>query len=102
MFDSFNSSAGKSMILEIDAERATGSVGEAVSELMRAMILRTIEDFKGSDRLRVKALDYMLREDDDYILSFQSICEHFGMDPVQTRCAIMTAADTIRTRRRTV
>ena len=102
MFDSFNSSAGKTPIFQVDAESYTGSVGESVSELMRAMILRTIEDFKGSERLKVKALDYMLKEDDDYILSFQSICKHFGMDPVKTRRAIMTAGDRISTRRRTV
>ena len=102
MFDSFNSSAGKPSIFQIDAECATGSVGESVSELMRAMILRTIEDLNGSERLKVKALDYMCREDDDYVLSFQSICKHFGMDPEKTRRAIITAGDTISTRRRTV
>lgn len=102
MFDSFNSSAGRPTIFQVDAETATGSVGEAVSELMRAMILRTIEDFNGNERLKVKALDYMFREDDDYVLSFQSICKHFGMDPVKTRRAIVTAGDTISTRRRTV
>ena len=102
MFDSFNSSAGKKPMFQIDAESYTGSVGESVSELMRAMILRTIEDFNGGERLKVKALDYMFREDDDYVLSFQSICKHFGMDPVKTRRAIMTAGCTIRTRRRTV
>jgi hypothetical protein len=69
---------------------------------MRAMILRTIEDFNGSERLKVKALDYMFNEDDEYVLSFHSICKHFGMDPVKTRRAIMTAGHTISTRRRTV
>jgi hypothetical protein len=101
MFDSFNSSS-KTPIFQVDAENATGSAGESVSELMRAMILRTIEDFKGGERLKVKALDYMSREDDDYILSFQSICKHFGMDPVKTRRAIMNSGATISTRRRTV
>jgi len=102
MFDSFNSSDGKIPFLQIDAEGGTGSVSESVSELMRAMILRTIEDFRGGERLKVKALDYMFRDDDDYILSFRSICHHFGMDPVRTRRAIMTTGERISTRRRTV
>ena len=102
MFDSFNSSADKPPIFQIDAESCTGSVGEAVSELMRAMILRTIEDFNGGERLKVKALDYMFREDDDYIFSFLFICKHFGMDPTKARHAIMTAGHTISTRRRTL
>ena len=103
MFDPFSSSSCKTPILHMDAESAgVGSVGESVSELMRAMILRTIEDFKGGDRLKVKALDYMNSEDDDYILSFQAICKHFGMDPVKTRRAIVTAGDRISTRRRTM
>jgi hypothetical protein len=102
MFDSFNSSAGKPPIFQIDAESCVGSVGESVSELMRAMILRTIEDFNGGERLKVKALDYMFREDDDYIFSFQSICKHFGMDPAKTRHVIMTAEHKISTRRRTL
>ena len=102
MFDSFNSSSRKTPIFEIDAQGATGSVGEAVSELMRAMILRTIEDFRGGERLKVKALDYMFREDDDYILSFRSICIHFGLDPARTRRAIMAEGRKISTRRRTM
>ncbi|MEY4668202.1 MAG: hypothetical protein RL518_901 [Pseudomonadota bacterium] len=101
MFDSFNSSVPKIPRFQIDAEHSTGSVGEAVSELMRAMILRTIEDLHGDERLKVKAIDYMHREDDDYVFSFYSICKHFGMDPGRTRRAIMTAGDRIRTRRRT-
>jgi hypothetical protein len=102
MFDSFNSSDGKIPFFQIDAECGTGSVSESVSELMRAMILRTIEDFRGGERLKVKALDYMFRDDEDYILSFRSICNHFGMDPAKTRRAIMTKGEGISTRRRTV
>jgi hypothetical protein len=102
MFDSFNSSSTTISALQIDVELSANWEGESVSELMRAMILRTIEDFNGSERLKVKALDYMFNEDDDYVLSFQSICKHFGMDPAKTRRAIMTAGDRISTRRRTV
>jgi len=102
MFDSFNSSSTRIPALQIDVELSANWEGESVSELMRAMILRTIEDFNGGERFKVKALDYMFKEDDDYVLSFQSICKHFGMDPVKTRRAIMSAGHTISTRRRTV
>lgn len=101
MFDSFDSSSGNTAILQIDTEAAYYGC-ESVSELMRAMILRTIEDFNSCERLKVKAIEYMFREDDDYVLSFQSICKHFGMDPVKTRRAIMTATNRISTRRRTL
>jgi hypothetical protein len=101
MFDFFETSYGNTAILQVDTEAATCGC-ESVSELMRAMILRTIEDFNSCERLKVKAVEYMFREDDDYVLSFQSICKHFGMDPVKTRRAIMGATKRISTRRRTL
>ena len=101
MFDFFESSSGNTAILQVDTDIAHCGC-ESVSELMRAMILRTIEDFNSCERLKVKAIEYMLREDDDYVLSFQSICRHFDMDPVKTRRAIMNAKDRISTRRRTL
>jgi hypothetical protein len=101
MFDFFESSSGNTAIVQIDAEVAHCGC-DSVSELMRAMILRTIEDFNSCERLKVKAIEYMYREDDDYVLSFQSICKHFGMDPVKTRRAIMNATSRISTRRRTL
>jgi hypothetical protein len=72
----------------------------AVSELMRAMILRTIEDLSSGPELRHEALEYLMSDDEEYILSFVSICRYFGFDPVKTRYAIINAKAKIRTRRR--
>jgi len=72
----------------------------AVSELMRAMILRTIEDLQSGAELREEALNYLMDEDEDYILSFNSICRYFGFEPDKTRYAILNAKTRIRTRRR--
>ena len=101
MFDIFGLKSSNTKILHIDAE--VPRLGcDSVSELMRAMILRTIEDFNSSERLKVKAIEYMNNEDEDYILSFRAICKYFGMDPLRTRRAIMYPSSKISTRRRTL
>jgi hypothetical protein len=71
-----------------------------LSELMRAIILRAIEDYNSSGMLRQEAIEYMEDEDEEYIFSFVSICKHFGLDPAKTRYAIMNATHRISTRRR--
>ncbi len=85
---------------EMDLSYLGGNGYTAVSELMRAMILRTIEDLQSGSELREEALEYLMSDDDEYILSFISICRHFGFDPVKTRDAIINAKSRIRTRRR--
>lgn len=101
MFDFFEAKFSNTVILQINAE--VPRLGcDSVSELMRAMILRTIEDFNSCERLKVKAIEYMINDEDDYILSFRAICSHFGMDPVKTRRAIMDSDNKISTRRRTL
>jgi hypothetical protein len=72
----------------------------ALSELMRAMILRTIEDLQSGGELREEALQYLMTDDEEYVLSFTSICRHFGFNPEKTRDAILNAKSRIRTRRR--
>lgn len=72
----------------------------ALSELMRAMILRTIEDVQTGGELRAEALEYLMSTEEEYVLSFHSICRHFGFDPEKTREAILNAKSRIRTRRR--
>lgn len=85
---------------EMDQAYLGGGGYSAVSELMRAMILRTIEDLQSGPELRQEALDYLMADDDEYILSFTSICRYFGFDPEKTRYAIINAKSRIRTRRR--
>ena len=101
MFDIFQTKSNSTRIIQVDAE--VPRIGcDSVSELMRAMILRTIEDYNSCQRLKVKAIEYMNNEDEDYVLSFRAICKYFGMDPIKTRQAIMCPSTKISTRRRTL
>ena len=76
-----------------------------LNELMRAIILRTVDDFHSKEEFRQEAIEYMFNEDeeiDEYIFSFKSICNHLGLNPEKTREAIMYADKKISTRRRSV
>lgn len=73
---------------------------DALSELMRAMILRAVEDYNSSTEFRQEAIAYMEDEEEEYIFSFRAICKHFDIDPTKTRLAIMNAKHRISTRRR--
>jgi hypothetical protein len=84
----------------MDSAYLEGKGYTAVSELMRAMILRAIEDVQSGGQLREEALEYLMDEDEEYVLSFNSICRYFGFDPAKTRYAILNAKKRIRTRRR--
>lgn len=86
---------------QMDMSYNGGKGWTALSELMRAIILRTIEDYNSSGELRQEAIAYMCdEEEEDYIFSFIAICRHFGLDPGKTRTAIMHATHRISTRRR--
>ena len=85
---------------EMDMSYNCGKGFSPVSELMRAMILRTVEDYNSAGELREEAIAYMSDPDDEYILSFRSICKEMGLDPDKTRYAIMNADHRISTRRR--
>ncbi len=85
---------------QMDMSYHGGRGYDAINELMRAMILRTIEDFNSSGELHLEAVAYMDDEEDEYIFSFKAICRHLGLDPEKTRVAITTATRRISTRRR--
>ena len=74
--------------------------GEPMADLMRSIILRAIDDIRNGGEVRAEALRYLSAEEDDYIFSFSSICEHFGIDTHLLRNAILSDAATISTRRR--
>ena len=76
----------------------------SLNELMRAIILRTVDDFHSGGEFHQEALDYLNdenEENEDYIFSFKFICKHLGLDPEKTRHAIIYAKHKIGTRRRT-
>ena len=72
----------------------------ALTELMRAIILRTVEDFKSGGELREEAVAYMADPEEEYIFSFSFICQYLGFDPALTRHEIMNTTRKISTRRR--
>lgn len=102
MSDSIEALLNGTIVPLLDPNFFSNSGYNAVHELMRAMILRTIEDFNSGAELRDEAIAYMSEVDDDYVLSFSAICRHFGLDPTRTRGAIMNTTRRISTRRRTV
>ncbi len=73
---------------------------DSLHELMRAMILRSVEDLNCGGEIRQEALDYFNSEEEDYPLSFIFICRHFGFDPAKTKEAIVHSEHRISTRRR--
>lgn len=91
---------GNEGLPQIDMAYDVGKGFDSLSELMRAMILRTIEDYQSGGELREEAIKYMLADDDEYILSFRSICLQLELDPNKTSHQIMNAGRRISTRRR--
>ena len=89
-----------SKLPEMDMSFHGGKGFDSINELMRAIILRTIEDYNSGGEFRQDAIDYMNDDEDDYIFSFSAICTHLGLNPGKTRHYIMNATRKISTRRR--
>ncbi|MBX7139097.1 MAG: hypothetical protein K1X83_14070 [Oligoflexia bacterium] len=85
---------------QMDSAYLHGRGYDSINELMRAIILRAIEDYKSGGELRDEAIAYMYDLEEDYIFSFSAICRHLGFDPQKTRYSIMNAKHRISTRRR--
>ncbi|MCI5065134.1 hypothetical protein MRY87_05380 [bacterium] len=85
---------------QMDLSFMWGNGYDPIHELMRAIILRAVEDFNSKGELKDEAIEYMDSEEEEYIFSFRAICRHFGFDPDKTRYAIMNATHRISTRRR--
>ena len=81
-------------------EMSSAPTYSALSELMRAVILRVVDDFNAGAELQREALEYLNNDDEEYIFSFYSICSHFGLDPKKTREYIIHPRHRIATRRR--
>ncbi|RMD87026.1 MAG: hypothetical protein D6808_02190 [Candidatus Dadabacteria bacterium] len=88
----------------VDLSYGTGRGYVPENELMRAIILRVIEDLKKGGELKKEALEFLFNtEDEEYIFSFPSICSHLGFNPDAARKAILEAVASgrrISTRRR--
>ncbi len=87
----------------VDAAYIVGNGYVAENELMRAIILRVIEDLKKGGEFKDDAIAFLHSDEDEYVFSFKAICEHLGFDSGKTRAAILGAIDSgrrISTRRR--
>jgi hypothetical protein len=93
-------STGNSRVPQIDLSLRGSGGYNPLSELMRAIILRVIDDYNSKGELREEAIVYLEDTEEEYIFSFISICTHFNIDPCKTKSKIMNAEHKIRTRRR--
>ncbi len=102
-----------SKLPQMDMSYFSGKGHTALSELMRAIMLRAIEDFHSHGSYREEAEKYFNgaddfsddddgNDDEEYIFSFIGICKHFELDPDKTREAIINTKTRISTRRRSV
>lgn len=92
--------ASSDKLPQMDTSHYFGRGWTGLSELMRAIILRTVDDYNSSGELKVEALEYMEDTEEEYIFSFRAICHHLDLDPDKTREAIINPKHRISTRRR--
>ena len=85
---------------QYDVAYLPGNSYNPIAELMRAIILRTVEDYHSKPEFREEAIAYLSDEDEDYIFSFRAICRTLGFDPDKTREMIINPIKKISTRRR--
>ncbi len=85
---------------QMDLSFHGGNGYDPMHELMRAMVLRAIDDYNSKGEVHDEAVEYLNSTEEEYIFSFIAICKHFGLDPAKTRYAIMNATHRISTRRR--
>ena len=84
----------------MDVAYLLGKGYDPINELMRAIVLRAIEDYNSKAEFKQEAIDFFEDEEEEYIFSFKAICQHLGFDPGKTREAIYNAKHKISTRRR--
>lgn len=89
---------------QIDISFGAGKGYDPISELMRAMILRVVDDLRSGGEFREEAMAYIMNDseedEDEYIFSYRAICKHMNLDPVKTRDMILNPVKRISTRRR--
>jgi hypothetical protein len=89
---------------QVDISFGAGKGYDPINELMRAMILRVIDDLRAGGEFQIEAMAYIMDDseesEDEYIFSFRAICKHLNMDPKKTREMILNPIKRISTRRR--
>lgn len=91
-------------IPHVDLGHEPNSTVNPLGELMRAMVLRVVDDVRAGGEFREDALAYMDEasddEGDDYVLSFRNVAAYLGVCPQRLRAAILDPNRSISTRRR--
>ncbi|RMG44312.1 MAG: hypothetical protein D6719_02090 [Candidatus Dadabacteria bacterium] len=72
------------------SEISQKTICPAERTLMRAVLVTAINDLRGSKRERVSALNFFKNENNDYIFSFNSICEYLNLNPEKTRQVVLS------------
>lgn len=91
---------GSDKLPQMDTTLDSGRGYNPLNELMRAIILRVIDDYNTTGELREEAVSYLMDNEEDYIFSFIAIARHLGVDPDKMRESIMNPTHRISTRRR--
>lgn len=101
--DFFNGSTLRRFFPEVDLGDGQTDTGNPLGTLMRAILIKAIEDFQKGGQLRRDAMRYMfesLSEKEDHVFSFASICETLQLDPQSVRTRIVSLTKPVRFRRR--
>lgn len=98
----FSSGGSGSGMPYVELGHEASSSVNPLGELMRAMVLRVVDDVRAGGEVREDALAYMddASEDDDYVLSFRNVAAYLGVCPRRLRAAILDPDRSISTRRR--
>ena len=74
---------------------------EPEKSLMRAMLMTAISDLKKEGHTKRKAREYFLNAEDDYVLSFRSICSYLNINSQSVLYAIGLNSQTFVTEKNT-
>lgn len=103
-FDQAGSEGSAGRVPLVDGSFSSNSAVSPMGELMRAMVLRVVDDVRAGGELREDALAYMdatpEEGGDDYVLSFKNVASYLGICPKRLRNAIVDPGRSISTRRR--
>ena len=100
MTEAGDSAVSNDRLPQMDLAYLGGNGYDPMHELMRAIILRAVDDVNAKGEIYDEAIEYLYSEEEEYIFSFRGICKHLGLDPDKTRHRILNPTHRISTRRR--
>jgi len=100
MFDILEIIVSAEKLPQMDMSYGGGKGYNPLSELMRALVLRAVDDLSTVGEFRDEALEWLYSDEEEYIFSFRAICQYMGFDAEKTRHLIIHPTHKISTRRR--